>query len=105
MFTQGDPALESAITVVQSAADGGARPDNSTELAIRGWLAELVTIETRWKELYDQMQAYKLSDLTVDPLRGLAGLFRIGRMYVGHISDALQLPPLRDVFGSPAYEN
>ncbi len=98
IFQQADPILESAITAVQSTADGGARPDNSTELAIRGYLTELGTLETKWKDLYDQMQAFKLNNLTVDPLRGLAGIRQLGRQYVGHIADALSTKPRRDVF-------
>lgn len=101
IFNATDPFFEAAITSVQSTADGGSRPDNTTELAVKGWVTELAAIETKWKDLYDQMQAYKLDELTIDPLRGLAGLFKIGRMYVGHISDALSTPPKRDVFSAP----
>lgn len=101
MYASRDPILESAITAAQSLADGGSRPDNTTELAVRGWLTELATIETRWKDLYEQMQAHKLNDLTIDPHRGLAGLFKIGRTYVGFLSDALSTPVKRDVFSAP----
>lgn len=101
MYASRDPILESAITSAQSTAEGGSRPDNTTELAIRGWLAQLSTIETRWQELYEQMQANALDDIKIDPLRGLAGLFKIGRQYVGHISDALSTPVKRDVFSAP----
>lgn len=102
MYASRDPTLESAIASAHSIADGGSRPDNSTELAVRGWLVELSTIESKWKELYEQMQAHKVEDTTVDPLRGLAGLFKIGRMYVGHLSDVLSTPPKRDVFCAPS---
>lgn len=101
MYASRDPILESAITAAQSNADGGSRPDNTTELAVKGWLTELGTIETKIKDLYDQMQAHKIDETTIDPLRGLAGLKQIGRMYVGHLSDALSTPVKRDVFSAP----
>ena len=101
MYASRDPILESAISSAQAVAEGGSRPDDRTEPAVRGWLAELTTLETRWKELYEQMQAAKLDDITIDPLRGLSGLFKIGRMYVGHLSDALSTPVKRDVFSAP----
>ena len=44
LFLQADPRLEAAIGAVQSLADGGTRPDNSTELQIRGWLAKLAVV-------------------------------------------------------------
>lgn len=96
-----NPRLESAIKSVQSTADGGQMPDNSTELAVKAHLAELATIETRWKDLYEEMEAYKVEESTVDPVRGLAGLKQIGRMYVGFLSDALACRPMRDVFSTP----
>lgn len=101
MYASRDPILESAITSAQSVADGGSRPDDSTEEAIQAYLAELSTLETRWKEYYEQMLAHKVDELVVDPLRGLAGLKQIGRMYVGHLSDALSTPVKRDVFSAP----
>lgn len=101
LYASRDPILESAITSSQSTADGGSRPDNTTELAIKSYLTELTTLETTVKDLYEQMQAHKLDDITIDPLRGLAGLHKIGRQYVGHISDALSTPVKRDVFSAP----
>lgn len=101
IYTDSFQGLEEAITRTQSTADGGVRSTNATELAVRGWLAELACIEKRWKELLEEMQAYKLASMTVDPLRGLAGLKQIGRMYVGHLSDALDTKPFRDVFSAP----
>jgi hypothetical protein len=102
MYASRDPILESAITSAQTIAEGGGRPDDTTEVAVRGWVTQLATIETKWIDLLDQMQAYKVEDAaTVDPVRGLAGLKQIGRMYVGFLSDALSTPVKRDVFGSP----
>lgn len=102
MYASYDPILENAITAAQAISDGGARPDSSTELAAKGWLTELATIETKWKDLYDTMLAHKIDESTVDAVRGLAGLKQIGRMYVGFLSDALSTPVKRDVFSAPA---
>lgn len=101
IYASRDPILESAITSVQSVADGGGRPDNTTEIAVKGYVTELASIESKVKDLYEQMQAHKLDDITIDPLRGMAGLCKIGRQYVGHISDALSTPIKRDVFSAP----
>lgn len=101
MYASRDPLLENAITAAQSTADGGSRPDASTETAIKAWLTQLATIETRWQSLYDEMEAHKVDELVVDPVRALAGLKQIGRMYVGNLSDALSTPVKRDVFSSP----
>jgi hypothetical protein len=102
MYASRDPILESAITAAQSTADGGSRPDNATELAIKGWLTELATIETKIKSLYDMTEAAELvGDLVIDPARGIVAVRQVGRMYVGFISDALSTPPKRDAFSSP----
>lgn len=102
IYLQADPKLENAIVAVQSTADGGSRPDSSTETAVKGYLTELTTIETKWKALYDEVEAYKVDELVVDPARGAAVLKSFGRMYVGHIADALSTKPRRDVFCAPS---
>ena len=74
-----DPRLELAITSVQSKPDGGVRPDSSTELLIRGWLAQLARLERRFEELWDEAEALKLDSLGVDPYRALVMLRSEGR--------------------------
>lgn len=101
MYASYDPTLENAILAAQASSDGGARPDASTETALRGYLTQLAGIETNRLALLEEMQAFKLSDLTVDPVRALAGLSQVGRMYVGFLSDALSTPIKRDVFSAP----
>jgi hypothetical protein len=101
MYASRDPIMENAITAAQSTADGGSRPDNTTELAIKGYVAQLGIIETKWQALYDEAEAYKVNELVVDPARGAAILKQFGRMYVGHLSDALSTPVKRDVFSAP----
>lgn len=98
IFVQAEPRLESAITTVQSTADGGSRADNSTELAIRGWLSDLATLETKTKGLWDIFLGTSVGDVSADAVRGMQALRSEGRRIVGHIGDALSHPPVRDVF-------
>ena len=105
IYTQAEPRLETALDAVLAiGADGGTRPDNSTQVAIQGWLTQLAAIETQWLTYLKQMQASEVAKgaVKIDALRGLAGLKQIGRMYVGHMADALGLTKIpRDVFTAP----
>lgn len=103
IFLQADPRLENAITSTQSLADGGSRPDDTTVIAIKDYLTKLTNIETQWVLLTTEggMQGGTIDELKIDPLRGLAGLKQVGRMYVGFIADALATKPHRDVFSAP----
>jgi hypothetical protein len=100
LFLQADPRLEVAITSVQSEADGGVRPDNSTELQIRGWLAQLAKIESRLEEIWDEAEALKVDELGIDPMRAMALLRAEGRRLVGRVARALGTAPRHDVFGA-----
>lgn len=106
IYLQADPRLEAAITSVQATADGGTRPDDSSVTAVLAYLTKLDGIEVEWMKLTTEggMQAGKVDELGVDPLRGLMGLKQIGRMYVGYIADVFDTRPRRDVF-SPAKIN
>lgn len=101
IYTNLDSRLESAIITVQSTADGGSRPDNTTELAIKDYLTKLSTVETRLNELAIQMHVGTVDEVELDGPRGQLGLRQLGRQYVGHISDALSTKPLRDPFSTP----
>lgn len=103
LFNQLDPRLENAMSAVQSQSDGGNQPTSDTEGAIRGWLGNLDTIEAAWLQYVGFMEAGKADEVAVDPIRGVAGQQRLGRMYVGFIADALSMRPRRDVFASPHY--
>ena len=100
IFLQADPRLELAITSVQAKADGGTRPDNSTELQIRGWLAGLARIEQRLADLWEIAEGLKVESLGVDPYRGMALLRAEGRRLVGSIARALSTAPRHDVFSA-----
>jgi hypothetical protein len=102
LYLSVDPRLEGSLVAIQSVADGGSRPDNAAELAIKSHLAKLTAIEARTEDLHIQMAVGKVDDeVELDAPRGLQALRSLGRQYVGHISDALGVKPLRDVF-SPA---
>lgn len=94
------PRLENAITAVQSVADGGSRPDNSTETAIKAYLTDLDTIDVRLKALWGQAQVGDAKGVSLDAARGAALLRMEGRRLVHRIASALSIKPLRDVFSS-----
>jgi hypothetical protein len=100
LFLQADPRLEQAIDSVRSRADGGTRPDDSTERQIRGWLGQLARIEERLAEVWEEAEALRVSDLNVDPYRAMALLRSEGRRVVGGIARALATRPLHDVFSA-----
>jgi hypothetical protein len=101
IFLQADPRLETALTSVLARTDGGTRPDNSTELQIRSWLTQLVHVETRLEELWDEAEALKLDSLGVDSYRAVVLMRSEGRRVVGNIARALATAPRHDVFSEP----
>jgi hypothetical protein len=103
LFHQAEPRLENAIRSVQSEADGGTRPDNSTEMQIRGWLAQLARVEARLEEVWDEAEALKVDELGIDPARALALLRSEGRRVVGNLARALGTVPRHDVFSCPDF--
>lgn len=100
IFLQAEPILESAISSVQSVADGGTRPDNSTELQIKAWLVDIDTVETQLKKLWGKAIAVDVEGLKVDAARAMGVLRMEGRRLVNAISTALSTTPRRDVFSS-----
>lgn len=102
IFLQADPRLESAITAVQSIADGGSRPDSSSETAIKGYLTDLASIEAKLKAAWDCLGLGQVNKIVVDPGRALLLLRSEGRRLVGYLADALSTRPVRDVFSSPS---
>lgn len=85
-----NPELDAAITAIEAVA----------ETQIVGWLTELDGILVRVKALRSQAQVAGAGngEATLDTIRGIASLAIEGRMYVGFISDAMNVSPLRDVF-------
>lgn len=97
--------IDTSITASQSIADGGLRADSSTETAITGWLTQLSSVETAIQNLREQAQVLGADDAKLDAARGQVALFKDGRMYVGFISDALNVTPRRDVFSGKVPTN
>lgn len=99
VFLQAWPALENAITAVQSTGDGGTRPDNTTELKVLAIITELQEIDGRRTALRSRYEAGKVDELGVDPVRGGAAARMDGRIAVGRLCRMLGLKgPLADVF-------
>lgn len=100
LWLQADPRLENAITVVQAIANGGTRPDDSTEVAIRTLLTSLQTIDARLSDLWDQAHARGVDEVRVNPARGAAILRMEGRRLVHRLARHLDTQPRADVFSS-----
>jgi hypothetical protein len=99
LFVQSWPALENAITSIQSQADGGQRPDNSTETLIRGYLTSLAAIDVQLQQDSQLLMVSHADEADVDYLRKQAGLQKLGRMWVHRLCRALAFQgPLVDVF-------
>lgn len=105
IFLQVDARLENAITAVQSLADGGSRPDSSTEDAIRIDLADLADIETRIKSLYGSLLVDDAEGIKLNSTRAIRGLKREGREIIARIANRFSYSPLYDYFSSKSTQN
>lgn len=101
IYLQAEPRLENAITAVQAVAEGGTRPDNTTELAIRALLAKLVNIDERIDGILECLGTVQVNKIQVDNARALLVLRSQGYIYVGYLTDALATRPVRNVFAPP----
>lgn len=102
IYLQLFPKLENAIIAVQSVADGGTRPDSSTENSIRTYLTKLATVESNLESLQCQMQVVQAGrdEVTLDVKQGVMLLRSEGRRLVGAISRTLACAPVWDFFSS-----
>jgi hypothetical protein len=103
LFLQADPRLEFAITNVQSITDGGTRPDNSTELAIRGYMNDYANVCSNLVNLWSKALATQVDEIKIDCYRGMALLRSEGRRTVGRVARALGANPRFDIFSTPEY--
>jgi hypothetical protein len=95
------PALENAISASQSVADGGSRPDSSTETLVKSILTTLQQIDAARVNLLTKFHAVKVDELTVDAVRGTAALRQEGRILVGRLCSTLGMRgPVHDVYSS-----
>jgi len=102
LYLQLFPKLENAITVVQSIADGGARPDSSTENEVKLYVTKLATIESNLEALWCQAQVVQAGkdEVTLDVKGGIRNLRNEGRRLVGVISRILAVAPVWDYFSA-----
>jgi hypothetical protein len=99
-YLQADPRLESAIKNVQSIADGGTRPDSSTETLVRGIISSLQNIDTQITILASQQGAGAVGSIRVDAARETARLRMVGRQYVHRLARVFDTQPHSDIFSS-----
>lgn len=99
-YLQADPRLESAITNVQSIADGGTRPDNSTELLVKSIVVKLQNIDLAIDRLDDQQGGVAVGTIRVDSARELGRLRMKGRMYAHRLARVFDTAVHFDAFGS-----
>ncbi len=97
-----EPRYDSLIDRIQSTSDGGVMVDDSTELDLRAVLADIATIETRLRAQWDTMEAGKVDELGVDPVRAVVMLRSEGRRLVSYMASILDAQPLRNPF-SPGF--
>lgn len=101
IFAQLWPALENAIRLVQSNADGGDRPDDSTEILVKSIIAGLQAADARILDLQCTIESGKVDELAVDPVRGTLLVRSNARALVGRLSNTLGMRgPLADVFSA-----
>ncbi len=99
-FLQADPRLERAITVAQSVADGGTRPDNSTELRVLALIASLQLIDSQLDTQSTFLGAGTVDEVKVNSAREMVRLRMQGRMYVHRLARAFDTFPRSDVFSA-----
>jgi hypothetical protein len=104
IFKQRYALLESAMDTVLSIADGGASPDNSTQLHILSLLTKLDTLFTDMERLWRKTHAVEVDEVKVDVARGLAVLRGEGRRIVKMLSNALATDPKSDIFSPGQYD-
>jgi len=100
MWLQSDSRLESAITNSQAVSDGGTRPDNSTELAMRGVIGSLQIVDKQLVALANQQGATAVSTTKLDAAREGARLKGEGRMWVHRLARFLDTFPYADIYGA-----
>ena len=108
LWLQADPRLESAITNIQAVADGGTRPDNSTQVLALAIVTTLQGIDARLGRLAGQVGTTSIgagsSSAKIDTVRETARLNSEGRKYVHRLARILDTEPRADVFSAAPEE-
>lgn len=100
IFLQYYPLLESAITTIQTVADGGVRADNSTELLVKSLLVQLQAVDAKLANI-DCLGTNQVGNIQQDNIRARMVVLQYGRMLVGRLCTVLSLEgPISDCFSS-----
>jgi hypothetical protein len=100
IFLQFQPLLESAITTIQSIADGGIRIDNSTELLVKSLLTQLQAVDSSLLN-FDCLGTNQVGNIQQDNIRARMVVMQWGRVLVGRLCTVLSLEgPIADCYSS-----
>ncbi len=100
IFQVAQPLLESAITTIQSVADGGIRIDNSTELLVKSLLAQLQKVDEQLLE-FGCLGTVSVNKVAMDNVRARMVVMQWGRVLVGRLCTVLSLEgPITDCYSS-----
>jgi hypothetical protein len=102
IYLQAYPKLENALTAVQSVADGGTRPDSSTEDLILAAIVTIEGIETKIENLYNQLIVLDAEGIKLDATKAIHVLKSEGRRHIARICNAIGTSPLYDYFSPRA---
>lgn len=98
IFLQFQPLLESAITTIQSVADGGTRADGSTETLVRSLLAQLQAVDAKLAD-FDCLGTLAVNKIQMDQIRARMVVQQWGRVLVGRLCTVLSLEgPISDCY-------
>jgi hypothetical protein len=100
LFLQLDNRLESAINSIQSIADGGTRPDSSSEVALKAIVTKLQAVDSAIDALSVQQGAHEVDEIKLDSARETLRLRMVGRQYVGRLARMLDTAPRSDCFAT-----
>lgn len=99
LWLQADPRLESAITNIQAVADGGTRPDTSSEVQAKSLVTKLQGIDTAIDTLVIQQGATRVQNqVSLDSAREMIRLRSLGRQYVHRLARMFDTLPRADVY-------
>lgn len=100
IFLQSDPRLETAISAVCAVADGGTRPDNSSQLEVIEIVDEIACIYCDLKLARKSLSVLQANKIKIDAARAIIMLRSEGRRLVTRLSALLSTNPRRDIFSA-----
>jgi hypothetical protein len=103
IFLQAEPLLENAITAIQAVADGGTRPDQSSETRVKAIIQSLQAVEDAIDGILTANTlgfafTTKADEAALDCAMGLGLLRQRGRQYVTRLANILATKPRSDCF-------